>query len=89
MSDDNDVVDYRGISGWGKVDALATALLKLTGLSVSSAEAEHIVQLYNDLDEFDKRPVTYRPRPQRPVRGRFARSKAHRSGHVSVDNVRR
>ena len=82
-------MDYRGISGWGKVDALATALLKLTGLSVLSAEVEHIVQLYNDLDEFDKRPVTYRPRPQRPVRGRFARSKGNRSGHVSVDNVRR
>ena len=56
-SGDDDAVDYSGIQGWGKVDALARALLKTTGLSVSSSKAEHIIQLYSELDEFDKRPV--------------------------------
>ena len=84
---DEDAVDY--IQGWGKVDALARALLNTTGLSVSSATADHIIQLYEELDEYDKRPVTFQLRPQRPPRGRFARSKSNRSGHVTVDNVKR
>lgn len=51
---DDDAVDYRGIQGWGKVDALARVLLNTTGLKVSSSVAEHIIQPYNELDEFDK-----------------------------------
>ena len=88
VSNDN-AVDYRGLSGWGKVDALARALLKTTRLCVSSTEAEHIIHLYSQLEEFDRRPVTFKPRPQRPPQGRFGRYKSNRSGHVTVDNVKR
>ena len=89
VSKDDDAVDYRGIPGWGKVDALARVLLRLTGLCMSSSEAEHIIQLYNQLDEFDRRQVTFIPRPQRPPRGRFARYEQHHSGQVTVDNMKR
>ena len=71
-----------GIQGWGKVDALVRALLNTTGLSVSSSSAEDIIRLYNELDEFDKRPVTFQPRPQRQPRGRFARSKANSMAYL-------
>lgn len=84
-----EALDARGIPGWDKVDALAEALLDLSGLSVTSTAATNILKLYNSLEEFDKRPLTFHPRPQKPPRGRFARTKGYRSGHSTVDNMKR
>ena len=82
-------MDARGIPGWERVDALARALLKLSGLSVSASQASEIQQLYNGLLEFDKKPLTFAPRLHKPTKGRFARSKQRRLGHVDVETMKR
>ena len=41
-----EALDSRGIPGWDRVDALAEALLGLSGLSVTSAVAKRILELY-------------------------------------------
>lgn len=84
-----EALDSRGIPGWDRVDALAEALLGLSGLSVTRAAARTILELYQKLEDFDKRPLTFRPRPQKPPRGRFGRSKGYRSGHSTIDNMKR
>ena len=51
---EQDAIDSKGIPGWGKVDALARALIDLRGLSVSNSDADRIIMLYNALHEFNK-----------------------------------
>ena len=82
-----DAVHAKGIPGWDRVDALARALLDLTGLYVTNAEAQNIQQLYDQLLEYDKRPLTFKPVPLKRSRGRFRRSK--KSGHVGVKQMER
>lgn len=86
---DAEAVDSSGIPGWDRVDSLARALLELSGLSVTSAQASKIQQLYSDLLEYDKKPIIFAPRQHKPTRGRFARSRQRISGHVSTENVKR
>ena len=83
------MIDSRGIPGWDKVDELANFLVSLTGLYVTNQKAEQIQHLYQQLSEFDKRPLTFKPRVRKPQHGRFARSKPYRKGHVSVEAVKR
>lgn len=80
-------VDSRGIPGWDRVDRLARALLSLSGLSVTNTQASQIQHLYEDLAEYDKRPLVFKPRAHPPSRGRFGRSK--RGSHISVDYMKR
>ena len=63
--------DSRGIPGWDKVDKLAKRLIDLSGLSVSPTEVKKIVDLYNNLDDFDKEPPHYRPVRKTATKGRF------------------
>ena len=81
-------VDFYGIPGWDKVDKLAHALLNLIGLVVTTEQAVHIKQLYNNLLPYDKKPLEYKAIVKRPTRGRFARSK-HRSSYVGRDAMKR
>ena len=83
----SEAVDARGIPGWDKVDALARALISLNGLSVSNEEARNIKALYRQLNEFDRKPLTFTP-CTRPTasRGRFGRSKR---GHTTIDQMKR
>ena len=74
--------DYAGIPGWEKVDAIAEALLQLQGLSVTPSQSDNIKTLYGQLSDYDKAPLTYEARKRKAARGRFARSKSYRSGHV-------
>ena len=68
--EDAGAVDSLGIPGWGKVDALARALINLDGLSISHLdEAHHIQELYYALKEFDKRPLIFTPHPRDHVEG--------------------
>ena len=83
-----DALDSRGIPGWNKVDALAKALISLRGLSVSNNDAENIIKLYNSLDDYDKKPLTYKSIVRRPPTGRFGRKKK-RSGHIGVVAMKR
>ncbi|XP_057294594.1 uncharacterized protein LOC130623117 [Hydractinia symbiolongicarpus] len=52
-----DSTDSRGIPGWHKVDALATYLLSIDGLSITTAASNEIIRLYNQLDRYDKAPI--------------------------------
>ena len=82
-------VDYKGYPGWDKTDALARALLSLKGLSIKASQVESIKKLYQNLMEFDKRPLQFSPRVKASrLRGRFAKSRSQ-SGHISIDCVKR
>ena len=81
-------VDAKGIPGWDKVDVLANALISLCGLSVSNVDAKRITKMYNDLHEYDKKPLIYKSCIKKPSKGRFARSKK-RTGHVGVTAIKR
>ena len=68
--------------------------MDLSGLSITNSQARDIIdkQLYDELLEFDKRPLVFHPRPLKPPRGRFARSKSSKSyrvGSVTADHVKR
>ena len=85
-----EAVDSRGIAGWDRVDALAEALLLPKGLAVTTEQARSIRALFDALDEFDKRPLSFSaPSSPRKLRGHFARSKKRRSGHVTVEMMKR
>ncbi|KAK3720983.1 hypothetical protein QZH41_018540, partial [Actinostola sp. cb2023] len=85
--EEDEAYDARGIPGWDKVDALAKALVELDGLSVTNAQARVIKELYENLLDYDKKPISFKTRPVKPTRGRFARSK--RSGHVTLEAMKR
>ena len=89
-SGDDEASDSKGIRGWDRVDALAEALLSLSGMAVTTEQARRIRSLYNDLDEYDRRPLSFSPQssPQK-TRGRFGRSKGYRSGHTTIENMKR
>ena len=87
MDEEAEAVDARGILGWDRVDKLAKALITLEGLAVTTSQAQEIELLYNRLVEYDRRPIQFQPRPQRPSRGRFSRKKT--SGHKSVEAMKR
>ena len=82
----NDCTDTRGIPGWSKVDLLARALIDQSECSITNKEATRILKLYENLDEFDRRPMVFEPVAMKPASGRYQRSK---SGHVGVDAVKR
>ena len=89
--EDDVATDWRSIPGWEKVDALAAALIDSTdGLAVSQTDAEKIVGLYQQLSDFDKRPLIYERQLKPSGAGRFARSKEDTGGsHVGVDAMKR
>ena len=82
-------MDSRGIPGWDEVDHLAQALISLDGICVTNTQAQNIQSLYSELMDFDKHHLKFTSRTHGPVRGRFGRSKAHRSAHVTADTVKR
>lgn len=69
------------------MDKLARALVKLRGLSVSNAEASEIRKLYNNLLEFDKKPLVFQPAVRQAPQGRFARSKG--CSIVGMDHMKK
>ena len=54
-------MDTSGIPGWDKVDALARALTDLEGQAVMNTQAKDIQKRYNDLLEYDKQPLVFKP----------------------------
>jgi hypothetical protein len=89
ISERDEAVDSQGIPGWEKVDRLARALLRPRGLCVTNLQAAEIQQLYSELLDYDKKPLTFQPRKMKPTRGRFARRKQYRVGHVGIEAVKR
>ena len=66
---------------------LAEALIALNGLGVTNDQARDIVKLFNNLEEYDKKPLIIYPAREGRLRGTFARSK--RVGHISVEKMKR
>ena len=83
-------VDYKGYPGWDKNDALAQALLSLRGLSIKASQVQSIKHLYDNIMEFDKRPLGFTPQVKASrLRGRFTRSRSQsKFGHISIDCVK-
>ena len=82
--------DPRGIPGWDKVGQLADheELVGLTGIAVSTAQAEKIKALCNALDDYDKRAIEVHLRSQQPsLRGHFCSRKG--TGHTTIEQMRR
>jgi len=78
--------DSRSIPGWDKVGALAKFLVQQTNdLSITHTEALKVVELYENLSDFDKKALKYY-RSIRPSQGRFAREK---SNHVGLEAMKR
>lgn len=71
------------------MDKLARALVKLRGLSVTNTQASVIQELYNNLLDFDKKPLFFSPTVQQAPRGRFARSKSKAQSIVGIDHMKK
>ena len=68
-------------SGWDRVANLAEYLVTLRGLSLSGTQVKDLVQLYDQLEEFDKQRTTFSPRFKEVLtKGRF---KARRKSTVT------
>ena len=87
LQEDEEATDASGILGYDRVNDLAKALVDIHGLALTTTQEQEIEHLYNRLVDYDKRPILFRPRPQRPSRDRFARKK--QSGHMSVEAMKR
>ena len=88
ITGDDESADNSGDDTMRDQDALAKALINLNGLSVSNSDAEKVIKLYNDLDDYDKKPLIYQSVVKKPSTGRFTRSKK-RSGHVGLVAMKR
>ena len=75
--------------GWDRVQALATCLVSVRQKDVLyDADVNTLVQLWKDLDDYDRKRTTYQARHKpRITTGRFATSKV--STMPGVDSVKR
>ena len=80
----SETVGSSGIPGWGKV---SKALIALSDLRVINNQARDIVKLFNNLEEYDKKPLIIYHAREGQLRGTFARSKW--VGHISVEKMKR
>ena len=74
--------DSFGIPGWDKVDKLAQALLETSGISLCDSDALEIIELYGQLEEYDKKPIAYEAVERRPASWKFQQRR--RAGFVDV-----
>lgn len=81
------LIDFKSIEGWDKVAALVASLLEIKNSSISTHDAEKIVRCYEELSQYDKKPISY-GRTIKSPRGRFGRSK-NEGGHVGMDAMKR
>lgn len=88
LETDKTATDSRGIPGWDKVDALAKALLAGDGLTFSDADAQKILELYENLDEFDKKPITFKSVERKTSTGRYFARKP-RGAHMNFVKMTR
>jgi len=66
---------------------LARYLIGLNDISLTNADAARITQLYDQLDDYNKQPVVYKPVKKIPTKGRFGARK--REGHTSQTLMKR
>ena len=82
VEDEEDVVDVdctatdsKGIPDWEEVDALAQALLSLTGIRLTDDDAKRIEKRFSCLNEYDKKPLVYKVVLCKPAKGKFCARK--------------
>ncbi len=75
--------------GWNKVDKLAGALIDTEGLGLTKPQASLIKECFDNLDDYDRKPLTYEPVVKRLLKGKFSNTKSSRSGHISITAMRR
>lgn len=83
------MLDSHGIPGWDKVDQLASALLNLSGYSVSNRDADIIKGLYDNLVDYNKQPLVFYTWQVQPTQDTFECTKRNYSGHAILDAVKR
>ena len=72
------------------MDKFAHALINLRGLSVTQTEAATILELYQGLHDYDKKPLVFStPRTLQSPRGRFARSKGRAQSIIGLDHMKK
>ena len=84
---DGTATDSKGIPGWEKVDALAQALISLTGISLTNNDAKRIEKLFRCLNDYDKQPLVYKVVLHKPAKGRFCARK--RGGYDGLVKMKR
>ncbi|EFX67652.1 hypothetical protein DAPPUDRAFT_330831 [Daphnia pulex] len=57
-SEEDQFLDFNSIEGWDKVVELMKLLVDIKSLSISTLDAEKIVQSYNNLSPYDKKPIS-------------------------------
>ena len=75
-------VDWRGIPGWGEVDALSAYLLELNTsvTSLTESQTDRIVELYRKLQEFDKGATKFSKKSKKENLSGLWRTSRKRSG---------
>ena len=64
-------------------------LLDLNSLAVTAVQAAKIKECFDQLHEFDKKPLRFEPKTKKSGRSRFARTKDTRSGQPDVAAMKR
>ena len=82
---EDEAMDAMGITGFDKVEALARALINLEGISVTNSQAGKIKRLYDQLSDYDKKPVLFKPKSRTDQ----TTNKRKKSGHTPVKDMKR
>ncbi|XP_060757014.1 uncharacterized protein LOC132868060 [Neoarius graeffei] len=71
-------VDQNNIPGYGRVEDLAQFLFLLKDQTgpLRNSQAEQIIRLWHNLDEYDTSPTSFSPRHKTKARGRFKAAKS-------------
>lgn len=85
--------DAKSIPGWDRVVKLAALLIESSQreMAISNAQADSIIELYQQLPEYDKRPLRF-SKQLRPSTSRFGSSKGDAvtgGSHVGVEAMKR
>jgi hypothetical protein len=80
-------MDLKSIPVWNLVEKRATFLLESSSLAFTRKDADTFIQLYQNLSDFDKKPLTF-TKTLKPGQGRFSKSK-NVSGQVGQEAMKR
>jgi len=82
--------DMDGYAGFDKVQELAAYLVSLRGaLYFTPAQATHLIQLWDDLYDYDKGPTVFKERFTKEHRGRHKAKKTVRNVVPGVESTQR
>ena len=83
-------MDRSGVSGYDAVDKLVKVLLSLQGdASIDNAEVLQIVNCWQQLSDYDKKPLIFPPQINRQTRKSHESQQKKRSAHTSIAIMRK